>query len=228
MNLYFLVEGMCTETTVYPKWLSYLVPKLTRVDKCELAKKNNYYILSSNGYPSIISTHIPNAIKEVNEYQQYNYLVVCLDAEDMDIDEKYIEITSFLFNKGLSLNSAKLKIIIQNRCFETWFLGNTMIYSRKPIDKDLKIYTSHFNVSTNDPELMLKNGNPKFKTHAQFHSTYLKALFKEKRIEYSKSKPAYVSEEYYLKELIKRTKKYHLITFKCFLDFCTIINKYPL
>ncbi|MBF0536880.1 MAG: hypothetical protein HQL03_01360 [Nitrospirae bacterium] len=222
MNIYFLVEGN-TETKVYPKWLFYLVLELKEVKKLESVKNNNYYILSAGGYPSIKRNYLPIAIGDVNTYQQYNHLVVCLDAEGMDVVDKYMEITDFISNECLSLKTATLEIVIQNRCIETWFLGNREIYSENPKSEYLIRYTSHFNVSTNDPELMLNNGD--FRTHAKFHSAYLNALFREKKIQYSKSNPRYVTEESYIQQLINRTSNSnHLATLKCFLDFCTTIK----
>ncbi|MBF0317110.1 MAG: hypothetical protein HQL04_02965 [Nitrospirae bacterium] len=141
----------------------------------------------------------------------------------MDVVDKYTEIIEFLSDEGLSLKTARLEIVIQNRCLETWFLGNRQIYLEYPNGAELKKYTSHFNVSTDDPELMLNNGD--FTTHARFHSAYLNALFREKKIKHSKSNPRYVIEEHYIQELIKRTSNYnHLATLKLFLDFCTAIN----
>ncbi|KJU87156.1 hypothetical protein MBAV_000648 [Candidatus Magnetobacterium bavaricum] len=217
------MEGERTEAKVYPKWLSYLAPQLIKVDRCKLAEKNNYYIFASNGQPSIIDDHLPDAIEEVNVYQQYNYLVVCLDAEENEVADKRGEVIECLSDKGLSLKNAKLEIVVQNRCLETWFLGNTRIYSRNPQNEDLRKYTKHFDVSTNDPELMPKHSD--FEYHADFHLKYLKALFREKGITYSKSNPRHVTEEHYIQELIKRTSNYnHLATLKRFLDFCTTIN----
>ena len=65
MNVYFLVEGK-TERKVYPKWLSYFLPYLSRVNYPEDAKKNNYYLISGGGYPSILDNHLVDSIRDIN------------------------------------------------------------------------------------------------------------------------------------------------------------------
>lgn len=81
MNIYFLVEGKSTERKVYPAWLAHLLPELKRVSNYNDVTNNNYYLFSANGYPSIIYEHLPNAIADINANGNYNYLVLCLDAE---------------------------------------------------------------------------------------------------------------------------------------------------
>lgn len=53
MNLYFLVEGV-TERKLYPKWINYLLPSLTRVFSPDEAEQNNYYLISGGGFPSLL------------------------------------------------------------------------------------------------------------------------------------------------------------------------------
>ena len=55
MNLYFLVEGK-TEGHFYPLFIEYFFEgKLKRVGEYELAKSNNYYLISCGGYPYIFT-----------------------------------------------------------------------------------------------------------------------------------------------------------------------------
>lgn len=65
MNLYFMVEGI-TERKVYPQWISYLLPHLSRVNQASDARENNYYLISGGGFPSILNDHLANSIEEVN------------------------------------------------------------------------------------------------------------------------------------------------------------------
>ena len=71
MNLYFLVEGR-TELNVYPAWLSYLIPELTKVEYFDKVIENNYYLFSSYGIP-YIETDIINAIKDINSIGKYKH-----------------------------------------------------------------------------------------------------------------------------------------------------------
>lgn len=224
MNVYFLVEGKRTEKKVYPAWLSYLLPELQRVQSYDRVIKNNYYLFSGEGYPSIIYDHIPNAIEDIRSLGKYNYFVVCLDAEENNVTDIKQEIYEFLQNEKIEMGNIQLVLIIQNRCIETWFLGNRRIYSKNPQGTPLLDYTRYYNVSVNCPEMMGKYQN--FHTHAQFHEAYLKALFEEKRISYSKRHPGEVLKAYYLEELLARIKAQpeHLPTFRYFIEFCNLIK----
>lgn len=224
MNLYFLVEGKRTERKVYPAWLAYLLPELQQVKNYEDINQNNYYLFSGEGYPSIIYDHLPNAIEDITAIGKYNYLVVCLDAEENTVTEIKQEIYDCIQDKRINLGNTKLILIIQNRCLETWFLGNRKIYSKNPQSSPLLDYTRYYNVSENCPELM---GNYQgFNTHAQFHEAYLRYLFHEKNISYSKRNPGDVLKQYYLEELFKRiqAEEQHLPSFRIFIDFCNMIQ----
>lgn len=136
------------------------------------------------------------------------------------------EIYQFLHDKknNINLGSIELVIIVQNRCLETWFLGNRKIYSRQPQHNPLLDYTRYYDVSADCPELMGKYRD--FNTHAQFHEAYLKELFRAKNISYSKKNPGDVVQLYYFEQLIARikAKNSHLRTFQLFVDFCNMIK----
>ena len=171
MNLYFLVEGTQSERKVYPAWLAHLLPELQRVDNCDDVNEKNYYLISGEGYPSLIYDFIPRAIAEINSNGKYSYFVVCLDAEENTVAELTTEIDDFLNEQKLKLNNAELVLIFQNRCLESWLLGNRKIYSRNPQNKPLLDYTKYYDVSVNCPENMGRY--QEFNTHAQFHGAYL-------------------------------------------------------
>jgi hypothetical protein len=90
-------------------------------------------------------------------------------------------------------------------------------------------------VSQNDPEELAsefiqneENSNDIFgyKTKALFHEGYLREIFKERNLSYSKSRPKEVQKEYYFQQIIARIKanSYHLHSFQGFLDFCSKIR----
>jgi hypothetical protein len=224
MNIYFLVEGKKTEKKVYPAWLKHLLPELEQVKKFDEVDENNFYLFSANGYPSIIYDHLPNAILDIQENGKYNYLVLCLDAEENTVSEIKQEIDNFINNENQELGNIELVIIIQNRCLETWFLGNSKIYTRNPNDNPLLEYTRYYNVSIDCPESM--GQYQKFNTHAQFHEAYLKELFRAKNINYSKKNPGDVVKKFYLDQLLDRIEyeNTHLPTFQTFIQFCNMIK----
>ncbi len=224
MNIYFLVEGKRTEVKVYPKWLSILVPALTCLEANDPNKitDNQYYLFNGGGYPNILDDMI-NAINDINNINKFTYFVVCLDADEFTVNERIDEIKKRIETEKLNI-SAELVIIVQNRCFETWFLGNTKVYTRNP-QGDFLDYSKYYNVSKSDPELMGKiNG---FEGSISiFHEKYLEKMLLEKNMRYSKCNPYSVCEEAYLKQLISRTENTnHLVSLKTFLMFCEQINR---
>ncbi|KAA6344375.1 hypothetical protein EZS27_007994 [termite gut metagenome] len=222
MNVYFLVEGRKTEKKVYPQWLSVLVPKLTKVDDANSVFENNYYLFSGEGFPSILH-HLKNAVEEVNTIGGYDYLVVCLDAEETSCEERKTEIRNFLSKERAILLHTELVIIVQNPCIETWFLGNRTLFKRTPKSDTLQRYIEFYNVRTDDPELM-----PSYyedSTKAQFHASYLRKIFEERGIGYTKKNPDEVGKPHFLQELIKRNEETnHISSFKSFIDFCCLIK----
>ncbi|MDO7172787.1 hypothetical protein [Mariniflexile sp. AS56] len=226
MNLYIIVEGEQTEMMLYPRWIQYFIPELTRVDNFENITKNSYYLFSGQGIPSIYN-HVVNAIKDINKIKRYDYLIVVLDADEISVEERKQKVIDSINNSGIELNHAcKLEIIVQSRAVETWFLGNRSVYKRNPQGERFKLYSRFFNVEINDPEQMEKSFG--FKRIAHFHESYLREMLKEYNIKYRKSNPGEVLKDYYLKELINRTndKGEHLKSlFHCFNIFIAIKNK---
>jgi hypothetical protein len=184
MNLYFIVEGE-TERKVYPSWLSYLLPELQRVKNPSQAHTNNYYLISGGGYPSLYE-EVEAAVENINISQKYNYLIICTDAEENSVEHMQQEISEYFLENELNIENSQLKIVIQNRCIETWFLGNSKIYSRQPQSQRLLEYNRYYDVSKECPELM---GKYESDVHAHFHEAYLKELFAAKNMQYSKTKP---------------------------------------
>lgn len=225
MNVYFLLEGKRTEAKVYPAWLGHLVPNLKKVQWHHEIEKNNYCVFSGNGYPSLLDNHLRNSIEDVNDAGNFDYLVVCLDADDVSVDEIKDEVLSFVENENIELiDSTELVIIVQNKCIETWFLGNIKMFKRSPSSSKLMDYYNHYNVKDNDPELMLKPINNIGST-SDFHFNYLRELLKERSVSYTKKNPKGVVEEKYLDELMKRINQTgHLPSLKYFLDFCKKLN----
>ncbi len=209
---------------MYPQWLSHLLPDLSEVSDPFSVSANSYYVFNGNGYPSLLDNHLKNAIADVNEIGMYNYLVLCLDADDDSVEQRKNEVLTFIKRNDLILYKAKLVIIVQNKCIESWFLGNRKIFTNQPQSKELRNYIKYYNVQINDPESMSKMYN--FSTTAQFHEAYLAEMLNEKNIRYSKKNPNGVIEKYYLEELIARQNDTnHLPSFKVFIDFCKEVSR---
>lgn len=188
MNLYFLVEGL-TERKVYPQWLTHLLPPgFSRVNNANLAVNNNYFLISGGGYPSILDNHLRNSIEEVNECNNYDWLILVIDTDNMTAQDKIAEVEQFIIDKNIILNSScHLQIITQKCCMETWFLGNNKIFPRNSHNADFINHSQFYDISQQDPELMTKpewfnNGSISI-----YHETYLRKMLAEKNIRYSKA-----------------------------------------
>lgn len=224
MNIYFLVEGRSTEKKLYPKWLKYYIPELKQVKFYEQVKHNNYYLISGNGYPLIIHDGIPNAVQKIQETGNYDYFVICVDADEDTVIERKKYIHDFIVSEKIELGKTELILIIQNRCIETWLLGNRKIFnSKQPQESPLLDYVNYYDVSQNDPEIM---GKYVLKNHANFHEAYLKEIFRAKNLSYTKKHPGETQEKYHFEELLKRinNQSNHLQTFQTFIEFCNRVK----
>ena len=219
MNLYIIVEGRRTEKKVYPEWFNFLMPELNRVNWAFEATHNNYFLFNGNGFPSLLHNHLSNSIKEINDLKIFNYLVLFLDVDETSVEFRINEVNNFVKENNLQLIDCEFIIIPQDKCIETWFLGNKTIFKLNPQNIALMDYVKFYNVKDDDPELMpIFDG---FNTHSQFHADYCTEFLRERNIRYSKNKPNGVVEEIYLNKLIERTKETnHIKSFKNFIDFC--------
>ncbi|NJL81210.1 MAG: hypothetical protein HC917_24885 [Richelia sp. SM2_1_7] len=188
---------------------------------------NNYFLLSGNGYPRIFTDILKNSISDINKVGSYNYLILCIDADENSIVERQQELSEYLeqFKKeGVALSgNCKLELVVQNRCIETWFLGNKMVYKINPSSRILLQFQEHYNVKDNDPELMPVFGD--FDNHANFHFAYLKEMLLERNVRYTKNHPRDVAERHYLERLIERGEKdNHILSFLNFYNLCKEIK----
>ncbi len=224
MNLYIIVEGRRTEKKVYPHWLTQLIPELIPVNWAYQVTNKNYYLFNGNGFPALLHNHLKNSIEEVNELDKFNYLVLILDVDESTVDGRITEVNEFLTKNNLELNAdTELVIIPQNRCIESWFLGNPKVFKQNPQSSELVKYVQFYNVKENDPELM--GVYPEFNTHSQFHADYCTEFLRERNIRYSKNRPNGVVNKDYLENLILRNEETnHLNSFKYFIDFCEKVN----
>lgn len=223
MNLYMIVEGSRTEMDVYPVWLSLLAPRLQRVDDPRTITDNCYYLFSGEGIPSIYN-HVCNAILDIQTinqgYYKYDYLLICIDTEDgtrADIDREFNE---YLVKNKVGFQGINVVICEQKVCMETWFLGNRFIFRQNANTLDFVDCVRHYDVSTDDPELMSSFDIDMNK--AEYHLHYLKKMFAERNMIYKKTKTDEVQKEAYLNQLISRYDETgHISTFGKWYDFIT-------
>lgn len=225
MNLYFLVEGRRTERRIYPKWLAYLLPHFSRIENPDEATTNTYYLISGQGYPRMLDVQLPNSVADINSVGKYDYLIVVLDADELTVQERLAEVNSSINEQKLNINSSTtLRVIVQNRCIETWLLGNRRVFPRNPQDSKLREYIAHFDVAQNDPELSL--AFPKM-LHSEYHLEYIKAVFRERGLTYTKENPGHSLDNSYLEALQDRVavSTNHLLSFQQFLSLCDRVDE---
>lgn len=122
---------------------------------------------------------IPSAINAIIANPVFDYFVIVVDADANDT----INTTHFI--QGIIDNVAtpqlpahcQIKIIIQQACIETWFIGHTDHFKTAKIcrDKGILATLNDYDVEHNDPELM-----PSTTIHSigVYHSVYLKKMLK--------------------------------------------------
>ncbi|HAO21699.1 MAG TPA: hypothetical protein DCQ37_15270, partial [Desulfobacteraceae bacterium] len=124
------------------------------------------------------------------------------DAEEDDPDEKFNEIENIITEQAQIPQHA---VIVANCCIETWFLGNTAMMKKTPENVKLREFRQFYDVSVQDPENMGCPSDYVFKAH--FHEDYLKEMFREKRLSYSKEHPGAVLDKSYFSALANRYKQ---------------------
>ncbi|MBF0184327.1 MAG: hypothetical protein HQM06_08050 [Magnetococcales bacterium] len=222
MNLYFLVEGKRSEKKLYKAWIQILFPGLTAVEKLEDISNDNFYIISSEGYPPS-EQFITSATQDLstNSHLAIDHIFICFDAEEDALATKKSAIEEIILRSEPNFfNKMSCSVIIQNRCIETWLLGNRKIVSRNPISTDLRQCLQHYSVLHDDPEDLPKP-NEFVGTHADYHEYYLKKMLAEKNMSYTKRNPGETQNEHYLSELIRRIHETdHLASLRVFIDAC--------
>lgn len=219
MNLYFLVEGRRCERKLYPAWLAVLAPGLRQVKAVSQITADSFFLISGEGYPSLLDIHLPNAIQDVENSGRFDWLVVVLDADEDSGAAREAKVRAAVDQASTPLQSARLAVVVQYRCIETWLLGNRKAFVRNPTDPQLRSYVDHHDCSVLDPEAMPPY--PGWQTQVQFHHAYLKALCNERGVRYSKSQPGDTATRAYLEQLVRRVQDQpdHLCSFQTLLGF---------
>jgi len=224
VNLYFLVEGT-TERKIYPKWLEILLPNFTRILSPNEANNFNYFLISGGGFPLLLDKGLPNSAADIIDAGNYSYFFIVLDADESTIDERRLEVQVKFEVFDIQLGPCQTDIIVQNRCVETWLLGNRRVFQRQPQSIDLRNCIHFFDVYQNDPELMYKPD--KFvESVGWYHKKYLKLILSERNISYSEKYPRDTAEPYYLQALQDRVRQTptHLQSLQYFFNLCYPID----
>ncbi len=207
MNLYLLVEGRRTERQVYRSWLTHVFPKLREVRRIEDVTDNHFLIVSGYGYPSYMR-RITAGARDIEAHGAIDLFLICIDAEENTLEEKLAEVEDVV----PSACRAIARVIVHDCCIESWFLGHRKVVRRQPERPELRRMLDFYDVVEDDPEAMPCMAG--YSTRARFHEAYLREVFRERGLAYSKDLPRSVQDRPYLEELVRRRMQTgHLASF---------------
>lgn len=217
MNIYVIVEGEKATKKIYQHWIAYTNSRLTPVDDLRNFKEENYFIFAGHGQ-SEFPDKVKKAIEDVNNISVIDRLVVGIDSEDKDYDEKLAEVRGWVNQQKCRV---EVRYIIQHFCLETWFLGNKTLFRKAPQDAELLRYINLFDIRAADPECLPANSQEGL-NRAKFAYRYLRAGIRDvhsNRKCYSKSNPGIVLESGFFSQVKERYVKLdHIRSFKGFLE----------
>jgi hypothetical protein len=217
VNLYLLAEGRRTEKKLYSSWLLHLFPELRIVERPEDVTENCLRLVTGGGYPQylelveIVLEEIAMVVKN-----RVDHFFICVDAEEVSLVDRLIEVEEWVTS---CLPQIRYSVIVQNCCIETWLLANRRLLKRNPQSESLRNFKKFYDVGILDPENM-----PAKRPHrirAKSHEAYLKEMFRERGLSYSKKAPGEAAAAGYLAELVSRyDETEHIPTFGKFLTLC--------
>lgn len=201
MNIYVVCEGEIGEKKVYRDWIPRVNSQLSYVSNIDEIVHNNFSILIGGGYPSYFDI-IESAIFDVNEHGNIDRIVIAVDSEELDYQEKYDEIDEVV--SGISC-SCDVYIIIQYFCLETWGLGNKHIIRPQPQNAALRAYKNYFDIRVEDPELLPSYEKEEL-TRVRFAEKYLRRALNDKfrNLTYTKSNPSVLLHQKYFDRVKSR------------------------
>lgn len=221
MNIYVIAEGQKGTKKLYRNWIPYVNSDLSCVDYIKDVQQNNVFVFFGRGQPEIWD-RIQVAVDDVNTNEVFNRLVVAIDSEEMTFQDKLDEARSKLSQHKCRV---EIRYIIQHFCLETWLLGISRVFRKKPRDADLIRYREIFDVRTENPELLpgetLNSWN-----RATFAYHYFRAGIRDTfgdgfktRKSYTKHNPGFTVERDQFKQVLGRcNKRNHIQSFNTFLD----------
>ncbi len=199
MSLYIVVEGHRTEPRLLRGWLPALAPGLAPAHRVEDVGAHHYFVVAGRGYPSY-HQRIRDAIDDIRRFPQFAWLVVMVDAEAVDVSARRAEVQRTIDEAGCPIPSA---VMVADCCVETWLLGNRAMVRPKPDRPALQTHLAHYNVRERDPERMPIA--PGYDLRAEHHFEYLRAVFEERDMAFTKVHPGHAATPEYLAELRART-----------------------
>jgi hypothetical protein len=214
VSVYVAGEGRVTETAVYRAWIAHALPGLREVRSAPELCPGAFYLVDSGGYPA--PAFLRACAKDVRDNVGIKHLVVCVDTDDRpSADARRAQLLAEI---ELAVIETKMRehnpdaivhVVVQHYCIETWFLGHASLTLRPTLTPELQSLLAHFDVRTDDPEVMglpaVRDRRTPRVTH-RFHQHYLAVLFQNvvPRTFYRKNNPGIVLDRAYYDALVER------------------------
>lgn len=142
-------------------------------------------------------------------------LVIVLDADIYgSVEATYEKVVREL--QKANIDDIQWEIIVQNKCIETWFLGNREAYPDSYSDA-FAPFADHYNVSKQDPEQMPGDGEHSIGTYSK---VYLKKMLNESKRTYTERRVKDVTMPEYLEGMNNRIQETEdVASYKAFVDW---------
>lgn len=198
-TLYVIVEGARTEPILYRAWLPLLLPDHREIRRIEDAAAATYFIIAGHGYPHY-KDRIKAAIADMHTLQSpFTHLLVCVDSEEWARPAREAELDRVIQEANCPVPA---RTIVADCCIETWLLGHRKIVRPAPHSAELRRLQGLYNVRDRDPERMPNLGPS---TRARSHLHYLREVFREHELAYTKDRPGPAKDANYFEQLRART-----------------------
>lgn len=218
MSLYIIVEGRRTEPRLLRAWLPLLAPAHQAAARVEDVGTRSYFVVAGFGYPSY-HERIRAAVADIQRFPNFSWLVVMVDAEELSLADRRAEVQEVIEESRCPIPSV---VLVADCCVETWLLGNRKMVRPQASTSELQAHLAHYDVRRHDPERMPLRSD--YERRAPHHFDYLRAVFAERDMAFSKAHPGHAASPEYLHELRGRTKEkdeggWHLASFRELLLF---------
>lgn len=227
MNLAFLVEGR-TELKLYPRWVNHL--SSTPLTECTTGYHdvvaNQFTIFNVEGIGKM-SREIPAVINAIISNPVFDYFVIVVDADDNNTTNSITLIQDIINDPATPRlpNNCQVKIIVQQACIETWFIGHTDYFRTAKAcgDRGISSLMSEYDAENNNPELMPNIRSSTVHSIGAYHGAFLKQMLRgvNRRWIYGKSTAHNLIDIPYFQRLEQRLTETptHLQTFSDMVSF---------
>ena len=218
MNIYVIIEGETAARKLYKNWIPLVNESLQYVDYLTDVKQNNFFILAGFGQPYIWQ-RLECAVKDVNEHEVFDRLVIAIDSEDCDPRDQQLEASARVDRMGCRV---EVRYVIQHFCLETWLLGNKYMFRKNSSDVELKEYMELFNIRHDDPALLppyTRRGWNRSQFAYHFLRAGIRDVYTGRGLLYSKKHPGPTLKKDYFSQVRSRCfDERHILSFESFLN----------